>query len=746
MVSSTHPTETGTTEARPAVGVRLHMAAMALFAQPPRRWLLLAIVLLGLALRLWFIAVNQLEPYYSPADDGDYYQRALRFATTGQYIDDFWLIRPPLHVMLFALMIKISTVTGDIAGVPLVRALQTVMIVATIPLGYGLARRLFNVQAGLLFAFILAVWFPLVELPVHLFSEPTFFFFLVLHLWLLVLWRDKRHWPLLVASGVALGFASLARSPTLYGGAFVVLWLVLEQTRGPEVPVPERLGWRLRSWRNVLRPHVIRPVLIFALATAAVVLPWTLRNYLVYERLILIDTIGPVNLWLHIEKYEARGVEMLQGLPQADRQVFAVEDTMRIFREDPAGFFPLLFRNAEFHFRHIWKAQFVEDFLVKRSFYGRPLRELWPLGAAGDLLWFGFTLAGLAALVAPLHQREGMFRWLALCWIGYTVFAMMIMHIEPRYLLPVWLLLALYGSWLLANPRDLLARFRQHRLHGILAAAVAVAFLALVFSYRNYPDIIARGIERETHNAAGMRALAAQEYDTAVQELQVAVDAQPTFTDTRANLALALAAQGNYDAAWQALGGADSQRMSIIRGMLERAQNDPQAAAVYFTDAETRAGEDAQQFALEWLPVPPVSALELGSGRDLGYIAGFSPGETVQQGTQPPDTYRWLQGEGQIVVPLPQPLRADSVVVLRLAAGRPDTVPLTVRFGDVQALTVPVSGAGWRVYRLAVPPDLAGQQVLSLTLEAPTFIPAHVYSDSVDTRPLSLMVSGVHVQ
>jgi hypothetical protein len=73
-------------------------------------------------------------------------------------------------------------------------------------------------------------------------------------------------------------------------------------------------------------------------------------------------------------------------------------------------------------------------------------------------------------------------------------------------------------------------------------------------------------------------------------------------------------------------------------------------------------------------------------------------------------------------------------------------VPLTVRFGDVQALTVPVSGAGWRVYRLAVPPELAGQEALSLTLEAPTFIPAHAYPDSVDTRPLSLMVSGVRVQ
>jgi 4-amino-4-deoxy-L-arabinose transferase-like glycosyltransferase len=645
--------------------------------------------------------------------------------------------------MLFALLIKISTVLGSVSGVELIRAVQTAMIVATIPMGYALGRRLFDQRAGLVFAFILAVWFPLVELPVHLFSEPSFFFFLVLHLWLLVWWRDDRRWWLLAASGVALGLGSLARSPTIYGGAFVVLWLVLEQTRGPDVLWQHRLTRRPATWVNLLRGAVLGPIMIFALSCALVVIPWTVRNYIVYERIILIDTIGPVNLWLHIEKYEERGVAMLQEMPQRDRQTFAVEDTRRIFLEDPAGFFPLLFRNAEFHFRHIWKAQFVEDFFVKRSFYGRPLREMWPLGIAGDVLWFGFTLAGLMALAAPL--REGAFRWLVLCWIGYTVFAMMIMHIEPRYLLPVWLLLALYGAWLLSNPRAMFRLFRQHWRYGLLALAVGVAFVALVVSYRDYPQIIGRGIERETHNAAGMRALAAGNYDEAVRELQAAVDAQPTFTDTRANLAIALAERGDYDAAWTVLDDTDSQRMNLVRGALERAQNDPQAAAVYFTDAETRAGEDAQRFALHWLPVPPVRSLNIGNGRDMGYVAGFSPGETLD--TAPPTDYRWLQGTGQIVLPLAEPLQPGSTVALHLTSGQPQAVPLTVRFDGAQkSTTFAVQSGRWRVYRLRVPPALVGQERLALTLEAPTFIPAHIYADSVDTRSLSLMVSSVRIE
>jgi hypothetical protein len=60
--------------------------------------ILALLVVASIALRLWFISVNPLDPRYSNADDGDYYRRALRFAVTGAYVDDAWLIRPPLHV------------------------------------------------------------------------------------------------------------------------------------------------------------------------------------------------------------------------------------------------------------------------------------------------------------------------------------------------------------------------------------------------------------------------------------------------------------------------------------------------------------------------------------------------------------------------------------------------------------------------------------------------------------------------
>ena len=71
-------------------------------------------------------------------------------------------------------------------------------------------------------------------------------------------------------------------------------------------------------------------------------------------------------------------------------------------------------------FQHIWKAQFVEDFFVKQSFFTRPLRETAWLGLIGDGIWLVFTLAGLIGLVGPL--REGLHRRLfSLAWLGYSL-------------------------------------------------------------------------------------------------------------------------------------------------------------------------------------------------------------------------------------------------------------------------------------------------------------------------------------
>jgi len=711
-----------------------------------------ALVLIGLALRLWFIAVNDIDPRFSAADDGDYFQRAVRLAATGEYVDNSWLIRPPGHVLMFAAMLRLAMAMGDVTlGIDFIRGFQVLLSLLLIPVGYDMARRLFGRPAGLIFAAVLAVWFPLVELPALILSEPLFFGMLVLHLWMLVRWRDTkdargwRPFAWLAASGAALAVGALARSPALYASVFVAGFLAVETWRGRAVG----------AWLRRLVPAGLAFILPFCM----VIGPWTLRNYLTYGEIILIDTLGPVNLWMaqsdavNEGRGEGEAKAILAGIPQEERQRFVSEDLRRIWSEEPwritRSFWP--------HFIHIWKAQFVEDFFVKVSFFTRPLREVWPIGALGDLIWLVFSAASLFALAG--RPREGGMRLVALGWIAYSCLTVMLIHVEPRYLLPIWLFMGLYGAaalgrlwaWWRLRRADRAAAAAKARAYlrspwGLGGAALCAAFLALVFTYRDYPRIIAAGLERERHRAEAVAALGRNDPEAAIAAYERMLAAAPLFVDGRTELARVYLDLGRYDQAWQALGERPTHRADVVRGALARAQGDDELAATYFTDAEVRAGEDVQKLSLEWLRPDPTTVLRLGDGVDFGYLEGFSFGEQLPSAADgATTTYRWLQGHGRLVLPLPRPLREGDTIRLRLAGGLPGDTPLRLAFGG-QATTVAVRGGEWRSYRVAVPASLAGQTRLELRLDAPTFIPARVTPGSDDARVLSIMVSRVAVE
>lgn len=770
---------------------RPSLPALALPRVSSAALILAALLLVGLAMRLWFIAVNDIDPRFSAADDGDYYQRALHLAVSGQYLDNSWLIRPPGHVYMFAGLLRVGIALGDpTVGIALIRGVHVALSLLLVPLGYDLARRLFDRRAGLIFAAILAVWFPFVELPALILSEPLFLSMLGVHFWLLVRWRDsyrarRPSAPWLAAAGVALAVASLARSPALYAAVFVVGFVALEVWRGiggerrPLAGVPtrdmrdlpanrppdrfeQRASPRDRRWSGPARRWLLATAtlsLAFLIPFALTIAPWTIRNYVAYQRVILIDTLGPVNLWMAMSDSvnEGRGENeaksILAAIPQEQRQDFVGADIGRILREEPWR----LVRNFWPHFIHIWKAQFIEDFFVKVSFFTRPLREIWPMGLLGDLLWLAFTPASLVALAA--RPREGGFRLLALAWIAYSCLTVMLIHVEPRYLLPIWYLMGLYGAAALSSLAGWLGLLWEDRggaaydarglilsPSGAAGLILALAMLWQIFSYRDYPRIIAQGVQRETYRAAGARAYAAKEYPTAIAEYEAMLAAQPDFVDGRTELARIYLDLGRYDDGWAILADRPTHRADVIRGALARAQGQDEAARAFFEDAEQRAGENVQKLTLAWLNPPPTSDLTLGDGLDFGYLDGFSFGEDLPP--QPDGaavSYRWLQGNGVIALPLPAPLRAGSVLSLGMAGVTPGVTPLTLELGGAR-VTIPVQGGQWQVYHVAVPESLEGQSRVELRLHAPTFVPLQQDPRSTDARQLSLMISRVAVE
>ncbi|HEY0604272.1 MAG TPA: glycosyltransferase family 39 protein [Herpetosiphonaceae bacterium] len=741
-----------------------------------RHWILIALMLIALALRVWYLTINPLWPQFSNADDGDYFQRALRFAVTGRYVDDGWLIRPPFHVWIFAAWLKLGLEFGQSAsfGVRLIQGFQTLLGVALVPLGYALAARLFNRRAGLIFAAFCALWFPFVELPATLFSEPIYLFLFTLHLWLLLRFDDTRRPRNLAFSGLVLGMAALTRSPALYALVFAVPWLVLKnleprtknltkeqgnnRTKNsgsilPSSPIADEAearrgvgqgrqgGEGLASSRlfpallSALRRSIV-PFAVLAACTLAIVLPWTARNWIVYQRFVAIDTLGPINLWLDLEGTELRTqkIEQLRQLPQADRQAFATEKVREILSVEPLR--PL--RNVWPTFRHVWKAQYVEDLWVKSSFFTRPLREAAPLGLASDLFWLIAAFAGLIGLLHPATDRA--FKVLIGLWLVYSFATVLVFHVEPRYLLPIWLLLALYGSWTLSSGIGWIAGLRRQPWRAALVYGAVLAIAALFVTYRDYPSIIARGLQRDWHMRSGDQAYARADYPTAEREYRAALDADPQFVDSEIPLALALAAQGRSADARSVLSPGDSRRSGIVSGLLSRDAGDEEQARTLLSTVEQRAGEDAQRWTLDHVPVRPRAALVLGQDAlDLGYIAGFAGSE--QAGDL---SYRWLLGAGEIVLPLTTPLVAGDSIGLTIAAPLPLSGQLQVRINGGPAIMLRPDPQ-WREYRLAIPPALAGQTELRLSLSAPTYLPMREEEESDDPRSLSVMVHRVVV-
>lgn len=715
----------------------------------PHRVLWLIIVL-GMLLRLWLIQISPLDPAFSNADDGDYFRRALRFALMGQYLDDAWLIRPPLHVFFFAAFIRLAVLVGQpLQALLYVQLAQVVVAAITTALGYGVARRLFKSEvAGLLFACFLAVWQPYVEQADVLFSELLYLFLFMLHVWLLLLYdsegshqrariraRGQAGLGFLFLSSMALGFAALTRSPALYSLAFVVLWLLMRAGPGALPGVEGR-----RRSTTALNAK-FKAILIALIGCLLVVLPWTARNYVLYGQLIPVDTLGQINLWLDLGPVADRtpNIEILRRLPQAERAPYAMAQARELLAERPLR----ILDNAWPNFQHIWKAQFIEDYFLKSSFFTRPLREMAVLGLFGDALWLVFTLSGLVMLVSRPHEGWH-WRVFFLAWMAYSMLTVIVFHVEPRYLTPLWTLLALYGA-------GGLARLFAPKLYSptpvyirMLQLTIVLGFLGMLLSYRDYPGIIGRGMARERAMIAAEQAYKQGSYADAERQYAQALQIQPFFVDARIGQSLALAAQGQLVQAQDVIRNGGSRQADLLGYALYAIHSPDQqmvsAALDSFDDTVAIAGEDSQAWVMRWLGRPPANSVRLGSSADIGRIQGFHG--TEYDGAS---SYRWLRGQGQVQLTLSQPVTATDMLILRLNAGQDTAVPLTVRINNGPAYILEITGGAWRRYILPLPASAQGSTQLQIMLSAPTFVPALRNPNSDDLRFLSLMMSEVGV-
>ena len=238
---------------------------------PGLAWLLW-IILLGIALR---VLISAALPANLVSDSRHYFDLANKLAVGADYADPTGraFYPPGLPIALAPLVAVFGS--AAVLWYDLITFAGTAVI--TFVLGTKLADR----RGGLMAAFLIAIW------PNFVFAAPI----LLKECLLALLWpaaiyfylcasgavsETRACWFAILAGG-AIGYAALTQpSCALLGGCFAIYSLLT-------------VGWRRRTAICVL---------FAALGAGAVVTPWLIRNYLVFEAFVPIATEGGVNFYM----------------------------------------------------------------------------------------------------------------------------------------------------------------------------------------------------------------------------------------------------------------------------------------------------------------------------------------------------------------------------------------------------------------------------------------------------------------
>jgi 4-amino-4-deoxy-L-arabinose transferase-like glycosyltransferase len=356
-----------------------------------------------------------------------------------------FIFHPPLYLYFLGVVFALS---GTLGAVKIVQAMVGGLLTPALGL---IGRPVLGERPGLVAAAIAAFYPELVWFSAHFWSETLF---TVLLWWgferLLVADADASPRTAAVA-GALLGLAVLTRETVLYFLPIAAVWL---------------------AWRRAGGGR--RAAIVLAMA-ALVVLPWTVRNALVFHAFVPVSTAGALNLWqgnthlsrqkVYEEYWSVHG--RIEKYRHSRRR--AIES---ILARQPWW----LFEKVRDEMPQFWAAHGQPIVHLERGAYGDVPRPVAGAAIAVVLVPYLAVLALFVLGIAVLPLNRG--ATLLLTFLVFYVLLHVAAHGYPRYRLPALpvLFLGAGSGWAYLHSRS---RWRPPRRR--LVAAVAVA-LALVLS------------------------------------------------------------------------------------------------------------------------------------------------------------------------------------------------------------------------------------------------------------------------
>ncbi len=357
-------------------------------------------------------------------------------------------------------------------------------------------------KAGVIAAWIYALYLPLAAFAALIYSESLFLAFFVPALYQMLRYaREGRiaapPWrgPL---AGALLGLSILTRESTLLVLFPFMVWMAFA-LRGHETE--KRVGnARFQVWAHGSGPLGIAPALLFGLTAVLTIMPWTIRNAHVYDRFVPVATSshGSASVgWnaadinydiadLGESLYDAPGElrDKIRG-PEPDswwpRKVVNTADQTQANVQDGMAF---AFQHPQFFLR----SRIVEfvDLVSPLSFIHRSLRITSGIGEPLNSLYLRRLFSILAVILMPLVVLFGLWGWayardagplrslvttLVLCTSAVALVSGL-----TRYRVPVMPMVIVLGAIYLAKHREV-PSLRRKAIVSTLAIGIILAWI-----------------------------------------------------------------------------------------------------------------------------------------------------------------------------------------------------------------------------------------------------------------------------
>lgn len=591
---------------------------------------LIAVIVLALAMRLWFWWIQARSGAVPPGDPEEYYRAAIHILHGGYHDTGKWL-RPPVYPAFLALLLPAAGM--HVAGALL---LQACILSVGVLAFYAFGAHLFGRITGLVTALLAAIFVPLASYASSLYAEALFITLLVAGLTALDHAIERKSERAAFGAGAILALAALTRAVGVYLIPLVAAWM----------------AWRVwqagyAGWRRYY------PVILLLLGALLVIGPWAGRNYLVHGRLIVSDTNGGISMWygtVRNDTEQAAGEARLAAVPNlADRQALALRMAWDIIREDPVRFLTRMrFKIASLYALQM-RSYAVGD-VISIDSRGTPVvqnageyrMELTALADAQYVALMLLAIGGFCFMPQPARAMP------TLLWIGLATLLAALTIGHPRLRLPVVAAVLPFAAYALVRLPALWQQpdrfLRDRRTYTALVGAMF--FLAFIFSTRYIA-----WIESLRYAVPGRIALAAGDVDQAGRLLTLAREVAPDNPLRLIDLADLYLTQGDKAQALELyrLAAAMEHRSlyaQAMRALTAASLGNPveAATALRAIDDYWRSGNDLLEWAWDAQHMSAPSRVIPGDPATLGFYAGFAPA------TPDLTAGRWTLGEGRVRV------------------------------------------------------------------------------------------------